>query len=313
MMSDLHPTQPDEIETQPDHSTVTPASFASEDVEVTREAEETATSPADEVQPSRRRPMFDEDDIDIQPSRPRSLKRRIEQQATVDGRTSRVRSQALNQSIHGGATERPSKRVREPVLLDWEPEPMQGPWAAKPLVVALATIAWFVALALLISVPEQPVLGIGPRALVPLAWSLAAALTFIPIQLRLALPGVGWQSMVGFGLLGYLLAFVPAPTAWLLDLPDLPVYLMLFFAVFYVVTATMVPLTYLLGQRFYKLRIHRLDVGRARRQAYEAGILTVMILVMAGLRVLSPATFGLLALVVVLTEALLLSQVQPEG
>jgi hypothetical protein len=142
---------------------------------------------------------------------------------------------------------------------------------------------------------------------------LAAALTFIPIQLRLALPGVGWQSMVGFGLLGYLLAFVPAPTAWLLDLPDLPVYLMLFFAVFYVVTATMVPLTYLLGQRFYKLRIHRLDVGRARRQAYEAGILTVMILVMAGLRVLSPATFGLLALVVVLTEALLLSQVQPEG
>ena len=251
-------------------------------------------------------------DDEAQSVHPRSLKRRIEQQAPPPrpATPSRIRSQPLpapdRQVVH--------KRLREPVPFDWEPEPMQGPWVAKPLVIGLAVLAWLVALGLLLAAPERLVVaGVGARVLVPLSWGLAAALTFVPIQLRMALPGIGWQSIVGWALLGYLLAFVPAPTGWLLDLPDLPVYLLLFFAMFYTVTAAMVPLTYLLGQRFYKLRIHRLDVGRARRQAYEIGLLIVVALVMAGLRVLSPITFGLLALVMLLTEALLLSQVQPEG
>ncbi|MDP9313897.1 MAG: hypothetical protein M3R24_23965 [Chloroflexota bacterium] len=250
-------------------------------------------------------------DAAAQSVHPRSLKRRIEQQPPPrTAATSRIRSHPLpapeRQVVH--------KRVREPVPFDWEPEPMQGPWVAKPLVIGLAALAWLVALGLLLAAPERLVVaGVGARVLVPLSWGLAAALTFVPVQLRMALHGIGWQSIVGWALLGYLLAFVPAPTGWLLDLPDLPVYLLLFFAMFYTVTAAMVPLTYLLGQRFYKLRIHRLDVGRARRQAYEIGLLIVIALVMAGLRVLSPITFGLLALVMVLTEALLLSQVQPEG
>jgi hypothetical protein len=236
---------------------------------------------------------------------PRSLKRRLEQQQAT-GRTSRVRSQPLNAT--------PPKRVREPVLLEWEPEPMTGPWRAKPFVVGLAIAAWIVAAGLLVSDPGRDGQATGlVRVLVPLVWATAAAITFVPIQLRLALPGIGWQSIVGFGLLGYILAFVPAPTGWLLDLPDLPVYLLLFLAIFYAISAAIVPLTYLLGQRYYRLRIHRLDVGRARRQAYEVGLLIVVTLVMAGLRVLSPVTFGLLVLIIVLTEALLLSQVQPEG
>lgn len=247
----------------------------------------------------------------VQQPRPRSIKRRLEERQTPErqplsgSRPSRVRSQPLP----GSAAPR---RPREPVVLDWEPEPQTGPWRAKPLVVGLALLAWIAALALLLSEPGRLV-GAAPRVLVPGSWALAAALTFIPVQVRLGLPGVGWQAMLGFGLLGYLLAFVPAPTGWLLDLPDLPVYLLLFFAVFYAVTATIVPLSYLIGQRFYKLRIHRLDVGRARRQGYEVGLLIVVTLGMAGLRVLTPMTFGLLVLVVVLTEALLLSQVQPEG
>lgn len=238
---------------------------------------------------------------------PRSIKRRLEAQVAAERATSRVRSQPLAPSA-------PPKRVREPIPLDWEPEPMTGPWRAQPLVIGLAALAWLGALALLLSAPTQvAVAGLSPRLLVPAAWVLAAAITFVPIQFRLGLPGVGWQGMIGFGLLGYLLAFVPAPRGWLLDLPDLPIYLLLFFAIFYAITAAVVPLTYLLGQRFYKLRIHRLDVGRARRQAYEAGLLTVALLCMAGLRILSPITFGLLVLIIVLTEALLLSQVQPEG
>ena len=237
---------------------------------------------------------------------PRSLKRRIEQQ-TPPPEAPRVRSQPLNPPV-----KRP-QRVREPVPLDWEPEPMRGPWRARPVVVALAMVAWALALALLPLAAQPTIAGLPARVLVPLAWALAAGLTFVPIQFRLGLPGIGWQGTLGWAMLGYLLAFVPAPTGWLLDLPDLPVYLLLFLAMFYAVTAAMTPLTYLLGQRFYKLRIHRLDVGRARRQAYEVGLLCVVVLVMAALRVLSPITFGLLALVIVLTEALLLSQVQPEG
>jgi hypothetical protein len=239
---------------------------------------------------------------------PRSLKRRIEQTAPPPGPAPRVRSQPLNQTVTR------AQRVREPVMLDWVPEPMQGAWPARPLVIGIAALAWILALAVLLGAASQTALaGLPVRALVPAAWGLAAALTFIPIQFRLALPGIGWQGTLGWAALGYLLAFVPAPTGWLLDLPDLPVYLLLFLALFYAVTAAMMPLTYLLGQRFYKLRIHRLDVGRARRQAYEIGLLVVIVLVMAALRVLSPITFGLLTLVMILTEALLLSQVQPEG
>jgi hypothetical protein len=250
-------------------------------------------------------------DAAITSAHPRSIKRRIEQQRAAelpplsDARPSRVRSQPLSSSAA-------PKRPREPVLLDWEPEPQTGPWRAKPLVVGLAVVGWIAALALLVADPAR-IAGLTPRLLLPGMWALAAALTFVPVQVRLGLPGVGWQGVLGFGLLGYLLAFVPAPSGWLLDLPDLPVYLLLFFAVFYAVAAGVAPLTYLIGQRFYKLRIHRLDVGRARRQAYEIGLLIVVTLGMAGLRVLTPMTFGLLALVVVLTEALLLSQVQPEG
>ncbi|MBV9789442.1 MAG: hypothetical protein JOZ51_14755, partial [Chloroflexi bacterium] len=133
---------------------------------------------------------------------PRSLKRRLEQQQ-VEERKSRVRSQPLNVPT--------PKRVREPVVLDWEPEPMTGPWRAKPFVVGLAIVAWIVALALLATSPGRGEATGFAQLLVPLIWATAAATTFVPIQLRLALPGIGWQSMVGFGLLGYILAFVPAP------------------------------------------------------------------------------------------------------
>ncbi len=272
-----------------------------------RPAAEAPVAPRHVLRPDEPSGFSDDDDLDkIQP---RSIRRRIEQHTLPSADTaSRVRSQAITPQ------ETRSKRVREPVRVDWEPEPMQGPWPAKAFVIGLAALAWLAAISLLLAAPERlTVAGLAPRLLVPFSWALAAGLTFIPVQLRLALPGVGWQGIAGFALLGYLLAFVPAPTGWLLDLPDLPVYLLLFVAMFYAVTAAMTPLTYLLGQRFYKLRIHRLDVGRARRQAYEVGLLLVVVLVMAALRVLSLITFGLLALVVILTEALLLSQVQPEG
>ncbi|CAA9304387.1 MAG: hypothetical protein AVDCRST_MAG93-4817, partial [uncultured Chloroflexia bacterium] len=119
----------------------------------------------------------------------------------------------------------------------------------------------------------------------------------------------------GWTFLGYLLAYAPAPlsTGWLLDLPDLPVYLLFFLALFYAVSAATLPLTFLGGQRFWAHRLHQLDMRRARRQAYELGILMVGLMVLAGLRALTPLTGFLFVAVVLLIEMLLLSQVAPEG
>jgi hypothetical protein len=146
-----------------------------------------------------------------------------------------------------------------------------------------------------------------------MAWAVAAALTFLPVQLRLGLPGLAWQGLAGWTLLGYVLAYVPPPTGWLLDLPDLPVYLLLFVALFFAIATASLPLTFLAGRRLYRRRMHRLDLRRARRQAYELGVLAVTLAVLAGLRVLSLLTGLLLVAIFVLVETLLLSQVAPEA
>lgn len=191
---------------------------------------------------------------------------------------------------------------------------MRGSWRLGPLWALIAALAWAGAIALLVLGPARlQLLDLPPRLTIPGGWAVAALITFLPLQLRMSLPSLTWQGVLGFGLLGYLLAFVPAPNGWLLELPEVPVYLLFFVALFYAVGALALPLTFTLGQRFYSLRLQRHDVGRARRQAYEVALLAVATFVMAGLRVLTPISFGLLALVLVLTEALLLSQVQPEG
>ncbi len=231
----------------------------------------------------------------------KSLPDRVEQQ---DVAPSRIHSRAIQTSA--------SRPIHTPIPLPREPRPEAEPWRDKPLVVGLALLAWLVALALLLTTPS-PVEQVGflPRLLTPLVWALAASVTFIPLQVRLALANIGWQGVVGWGLLGYLLAFVPPPTGSLLELPDVPVYLLFFLAVFYATITAVMPLIYLLGQR--KVHIQPLDLDRIRRQAYGIGLLVVAVLVMASIRVLSPLTFGLAALVLVLTEVLLLSQMQSEG
>ncbi len=104
--------------------------------------------------------LNDEDDLDT--IQPRSIRRRIEQNTpatpTIGGR---VRSQPIT------IPEPRGKRMREPVLVDWEPEPMQGPWRAKPLVIGLAALAWMGAIGLLLAAPERLAgAGIAPRLLV---------------------------------------------------------------------------------------------------------------------------------------------------
>jgi hypothetical protein len=166
---------------------------------------------------------------------------------------------------------------------------------------AIAVLAAVVLLVVAtIRTPSAPVL----RLSVPLVWALAAGLVFVPLARRLDMPGLDWQGVVGWTLLSYVVAFVPAPQGALLDLPELPSYLILFLAVFYAVAATAVPLTWMLASRLDD----ELRPRRARRQAYAVASLAVVVLAMAALRVLTLWTFALLVAVLVLAEALLISQ-----
>lgn len=188
----------------------------------------------------------------------------------------------------------------------------EWPWMA--LILGLAGIVWLAAIGLLVSggsgIADQVS---SPRMTLAVTWAAAAMLTFLPLEIRLGLPGLTWQGVGGWTLLGYTLAFVPPPTGWLLDLPDLPVYLILFLALFYAISAAALPLTYAIGRTIYARRMHQFDVRRARREAYELGGLAVALLFLAGLHVLSWLTALLLVAVFALVETLLLSQVAPDG
>jgi hypothetical protein len=212
----------------------------------------------------------------------------------------------------------PQETPLAPVALRVDPNPPlyseKAAWRWTPVVAGLAMVAWIVALGLLFAGDSALTNRVeSPRATLAVSWAIAAVITFLPIQIRLGLPGLGWQGLVGWTLLGYVLAFVPPPTGWLLDLPDLPVYLLLFVALFFATAAATLPLTFLAGRQLYQRRMHRLDLRRARRQAYELGVLAVTLAVLAGLRVLSLMTGALLVAIFVLVETLLLSQVAPEA
>src|SRR3712207_6153478 len=135
----------------------------------------------------------------------------------------RFRSQALR-------TETPSQTFESATLPPaWKDDRRGEPWRDKPLIIILALLAWLTALAFLLTTPSSVhQIGALPRLLTPLVWGLAAGVTFLPIQMRLGLPDIGWQGIVGWGALGYLLAFVPAPTGSLSDLPEVPVYLLFY-------------------------------------------------------------------------------------
>jgi hypothetical protein len=251
--------------------------------------------------------MLAEDGVEQVADKPLPASRRRSARSEGDPAGQRPRSRAL-----------PQETPLAPVALWVDPNPPlyteKEPWRWTPAVAGLAMVAWLVALGLLFTGDSSLANRVdSPRATLAVAWALAAALTFLPIQIRLGLPGLAWQGLLGWTMLGYVLAYVPPPTGWLLDLPDLPVYLLLFVALFFATAAASLPLTFLAGRHLYQRRMHRLDLRRARRQAYEIGVLVVTLAVLAGLRVLSFMTGALLIAIVVLVETLLLSQVAPEA
>jgi hypothetical protein len=182
------------------------------------------------------------------------------------------------------------------------------------LLAVAAGLCWASALALLISADLAALPDLlAPSRLIFYALVLAAGLlTFVPIQRRLGLPGLAFEGVLGSFLLLYTLAFVPPPTAWLLAPPDAVVYLLLALGLFWSVAAAVMPLTYALGRRLFRQRARQYDPRRARRQAYEFGMLVALCVGLAGLRVLSLVSVVLLALILVVAELLFLSFVETE-
>lgn len=182
------------------------------------------------------------------------------------------------------------------------------------LMIALAAgLCWAAALALLLfgNLGAAHPLA-AERLLYCLLGLIAILLTFGPIERAAGLPGLTVEAMVGVGLLLYALAFVPAPTDWLLALPDLPVYGLLLAALMLTVAATVRPLIDALGRRFFQQRARAHDLRRVRRQSYEVGLIAAAAAALAGLRVLTWVSLLLLLVAVVIAELLLLSSFKAE-
>jgi hypothetical protein len=179
------------------------------------------------------------------------------------------------------------------------------------LVAAAAGLCWAAALALLIFGDLQRLASpLAPERLLYYALVLAAALlTFVPIEARLSLTGLTVEGVIGFGLLAYTLAFVPAPQGWLLEPTDLPIYGLFFLALLIAGAATARPFIAVLSRRFYQQRARAFDQRRLRRQAYEVGLFLAASAALASLQALSWVSMLLLFVAILIAELLLLARV----
>ncbi len=182
------------------------------------------------------------------------------------------------------------------------------------LLAALAGLCWAGALTMLIwgSVDRRQPHDAPERMVYYILVITAAVLTFAPVERQFRLTGLAVEGVAGTALLLYTLAFVPPPTAWLLSPPDAPVYAVMALAVFWFCASLAMPLLYAAGQRLFRQRARRYDRRRARRQAYEIGLLAALVIVLAGLRTLTPVAVALVALIIGVAELLFLSFVEPE-
>ncbi len=185
----------------------------------------------------------------------------------------------------------------------------ERPWL---LLALMATLCWTGALFLLFLADLRAELHplSAQRIFFYVLVLTAGLLTFIPIQIRMRLPRLAFEGVISTALLCYIIAFVPPPTGWLFALPDLPVYLLFITTLFWSTSALVLPFSYALGQRLFKQRARQMDTRRARRQAYECGLLFALAATLAGMRVLTWVSFLLLALILITAEMLLLSRIE---
>ncbi len=129
--------------------------------------------------------------------------------------------------------------------------------------------------------PEQATLRLVTYALL----LVAPLLIFLPISQALNLRYFWLFAVLSWSLFGYTYIFVQPPSraqagpTW---------YLIILSLLFAVLTTILTPITYLIGYRFYSLRMQRKDMGRARRQAILLSLCIVAWLLLAALQVFNP-------------------------
>lgn len=184
-----------------------------------------------------------------------------------------------------------------------------NPNAGFLMVAGMAGVAWAIAIGmLLLSQIDQIRDPLAPlRVLFYLVALAAGVLTFLPLELRLRIPGLAFEGTIGGFLLLYTLAFVPAPTGSLLSPPDAPIYLLFAAALFWFVSAAALPAAAAIGQRLFRERARQYDLRRASRQAREVAAACAICVILAGLRVLTLPGALLVVLIVVVAELVVLS------
>jgi len=154
----------------------------------------------------------------------------------------------------------------------------------------------------------SPQSGFGVRSLFGLATVALGLTTWLPMQWALRLPALTWRGTVGWAIIFWILAFVPAPTTTIAaGLPDLPIYLIFLSGVFLASNAMVLPIVYVWGIRRYHNRAQRFDVRRSHRQAAEAGIFCSLCVLLAAMNIFEPVTVLLLIAILVLSEMVILS------
>ena len=135
-------------------------------------------------------------------------------------------------------------------------------------------------------------------------------LTFIPLEYYFRVRGYAIRGIVGLILFVQIILYVPVPTASLLWLPDVPVYVLVSLMIYWMLASICLPLMYVIGKVAFAQRARRYDVRRAWRQSREVAILCVGVFVLFGLRAMIPLLIVPWVLMVVVTEVIFLSFIE---
>ncbi len=136
-------------------------------------------------------------------------------------------------------------------------------------------------------------------------------LTYVPMEYYFHARGLAMRGVLGLVLVVQIILYVPAPTNSLLWLPDVPVYVLVSLAVYWVLSTLCLPITYVIGQLAFRQRARRYDMRRAWRQASEISLMVVGLFGLFGLHALTPLLIIPWILMIVIAEVLFLSFIEP--
>ncbi len=134
---------------------------------------------------------------------------------------------------------------------------------------------------------------------------VAPLLIYLPISQALGLRYFWMFAVISWALFGYTITFVNPPSSGQANFVWYAIFITLLFAV---LTTIFTPLAYLIGYRFYSLKAHRRDMGRARRQAILLSLYISTLLILAAVGALNPLNATLLGAATAVLEFFFLTR-----